>query len=293
MDSTIRSKIIANLLRILAGVSILITILIVISLVTESWGFFKEVSLSEFLFSTKWNPRAEHGQFGVVPLLVGTFMIVVISLIIAMPLGLGAAIYMSEYASYKVRRVVKPMLELLAGIPSVVYGLFALKYITPVIQSVLPQTSIFNALSASIAVGIMITPTIASLSEDALNSVPLAIKEASLALGATKFETVVKIIIPAAFSGITSAFILGVSRAIGETMIVAIAAGASPTLNLNPLESIQTMTGFIVNKVQGEVVIGTIEYQTIYAVALLLFVITLIFNIVAKRVVKRYQVKYN
>jgi phosphate transport system permease protein len=293
MDSTIRSKIIANLLRILAGVSILITILIVISLVTESWGFFKKVSLSEFLFSTMWNPRAEHGQFGVVPLLVGTFMIVVISLIIAMPLGLGAAIYMSEYASYKVRRVVKPMLELLAGIPSVVYGLFALKYITPVIQTVLPQTSIFNALSASIAVGIMITPTIASLSEDALNSVPLAIKEASLALGATKFETVVKIIIPTAFSGITSAFILGVSRAIGETMIVAIAAGASPTLNLNPLESIQTMTGFIVNKVQGEVVIGTIEYQTIYAVALLLFVITLVFNIVAKRVVKRYQVKYN
>lgn len=293
MDSTIKSKIIAMLLRLLAGISILITILIAISLVTESWGFFKEVSLLEFLFSTKWNPRAEQGQFGVVPLLVGTFMIVVISLIIAMPLGLGAAIYMSEYASYKVRRIVKPMLELLAGIPSVVYGLFALKYITPVIQSILPQTSIFNALSASIAVGIMITPTIASLSEDALNSVPLSIKEASLALGATKFETVVKIIMPAAFSGITSAFILGVSRAIGETMIVAIAAGASPTLNFNPLESIQTMTGFIVNKVQGEVVIGTIEYQTIYAVALLLFIITLVFNIIAKRVVKRYQVKYN
>lgn len=293
MDSTITSKIVAVILRLLASITIMITLLIIISLVVESLGFFKEVSVLEFLFSTKWNPKADHGQFGVVPLLVGTFMIVVLSMIIAMPLGLGAAIYMSEYAAHKVKRVVKPLLELLAGIPSIVYGLFALKYITPVIQTVFPQTSIFNALSAAIAVGIMVTPTIASLSEDAINSVPMAIKEASLALGATKFETVVKIIIPAAFSGITSAFILGVSRAIGETMIVAIAAGASPTLNLNPLESIQTMTGFIVNKVQGEVVIGTIEYQTIYAVALLLFIITLIFNVIAKRIIKRYQVKYN
>lgn len=292
MKTKFSERLIEKLLFLFACVSIVITILIIIILIVNSTQFFQKVSIREFLLTTEWNPVEHNGQFGVIPLLVGTLQIVVLSMIVAIPMGLGAAIFMSEYASYKVRKIVKPIIEILAGIPSVVYGFFALKYITPVLQSILPQTSIFNALSASIAVGIMITPTIASLSEDALNSVPKAIKEASIGLGLTKFETVSRISIPAALSGIIASIILGISRAIGETMIVAIAAGASPVLTFNPLNSIQTMTGFIVNKVQGEVVVGSIEYLSIYAVALLLFIITLCFNMISKRIATKYQIKY-
>ncbi|GBU10875.1 phosphate ABC transporter permease [Erysipelotrichaceae bacterium] len=293
MKKSFSESVIEWIIRIFAGLSIVITIAIVAILITESIPFFREVSIFEFLGTKTWSPNSEPGNFGVLPLLIGTFMIVIISAIFALPLGLGAAVYMSEYATPKVRAWVKPILEILAGIPSVVYGFFALKFITPIIQMIFPGTSVFNAMSAAIAVGIMITPTVASLSEDALKSVPTAIREASYALGTTKFETITKIVIPAGFSGIMSSFILAISRAIGETMIVAVAAGATPVLTFNPLNSIQTMTGYIVNKVQGEVVVGTIEYQTIYAVALLLFVITLFFNYFAKFIAKRYQNKYD
>lgn len=293
MEKKISEIIIETVIKLFAAVSIFITILIVYTLIREAIPFFSEVNIIDFLTGTQWNPSGSVGRFGVVPLLVGTFMIVIISSLFALPIGLGAAIYMSEYAKANVRAWVKPILEILAGIPSVVYGFFALKFITPVIQGIFPEASVFNALSAAIAVGIMIIPTIASLSEDALRSVPVAIREAAYGLGITKFETVTQIVVPAAFSGIMSSFILGISRAIGETMIVAIAAGATPVLTFSPLDSIQTMTGYIVNKVQGEVVVGSLEYQTIYAVALLLFVLTLGFNYISKYVARKYQIKYD
>lgn len=293
MKKTMSEKIIEVIIKLFAGISIVITAAIVLTLIIEAIPFFKEVSVIEFLTKTVWNPSGEVGRYGIIPLIVGTFMIVIISAIFALPIGLGAAIYMSEYAAPKVRAWVKPILEILAGIPSVVYGFFALKFITPVIQTIFPETSVFNALSAAIAVGIMITPTVASLSEDALRAVPNAIREAAYGLGMTKFETVTQIVVPAGFSGIMSSFILAISRAIGETMIVAVAAGATPVLTFNPLNSIQTMTGYIVSKVQGEVVVGSLEYQTIYAVALVLFILTLGFNYIAKWVAKKYQIKYD
>ncbi len=292
MNKSLKETIIEIMIKLFASVSILTTVMIIFTLVSQSIPFFAHVPITEFLFGTVWSPVGANPSFGVVPLVIGTFMIVVISSMIALPLGLGAAIYMSQYASHKTRAIIKPILELLAGIPSVIYGFFALRFITPIIQMIFPQASIFNALSAGIAVGIMILPTVASLSEDAMHAVPISIKEASLALGTTEYETTTRVLIPAAFSGIVSSFILALSRAIGETMIVAIAAGATPALTLSPLNSIQTMTGFIVNKVQGEVVVGSVEYQTIYAVALLLFVLTLFFNYIAKYVAKKYQNKY-
>ncbi len=293
MKKSFTERIIEFIIRLFAALSILVTVAIVVTLIMESVPFFREVSIVEFLTTTVWSPNSQPGQFGVIPLLIGTFMIVIISAIFALPMGLGAAVYMSEYATPKIRSWVKPILELLAGIPSVVYGFFALKFITPVVQMIFPQASVFNALSAAIAVGIMITPTVASLSEDALKAVPTSIREASYGLGTTRFETIKNIIIPAGFSGIMASFILAISRAIGETMIVAIAAGATPVLTFSPLNSIQTMTGYIVNKVGGEVVVGSLEYQTIYAVALLLFILTLFFNYIAKYVAKKYQNKYD
>lgn len=293
MEKTFSEKIIEFIIKLFAAFSIFITVVIVLTLIVQAVPFFKEVSIFDFLTGTEWNPSGSVGRYGVQPLLIGTFLIVIISAAFSLPIGLGAAIYMSEYAPTKIRNWVKPILEILAGIPSVVYGFFALKFITPVIQQIFPEASVFNALSAAIAVGIMIIPTVASLSEDALRSVPNAIREAAYGLGITKYETVTQIVVPAGFSGIMSSFILAISRAIGETMIVAIAAGATPILTFNPLNSIQTMTGYIVNKVQGEVVVGSLEYQTIYAVALLLFILTLGFNYISKYVARKYQIKYD
>jgi len=283
---------IEGIIRIFAFISIVITLIIIFTLIKESIPFFMQVNIFSFLTGTEWVPTENAAKYGVLPLLVGTFMIVIISAVIALPIGLGAAIFISEYASVKIRAWMKPVLEILAGIPSVIYGFFALKYITPILQTILPTTNIFNALSGAIAVGIMITPTIASLSEDALKAVPNTLREAAYGLGMTKAETIIGVVIPSAISGIVSSFILGISRAIGETMIVAIATGATPILTFNPLDSIQTMTGYIVNKVQGEVVVGSLEYQTIYAVALLLFCITLGFNYLAKKVTKKFSNKY-
>lgn len=276
-----------KILVIFAGISILTTVAIVLTLFGETIGFFKEVSIVEFFTSTKWTPTLKPRNFGVLPLLVGTLMIAIGSSIVALPMGLGSAIYLSEYAPRKVRKIIKPVLEILAGIPSIVYGFFALNFITPMIQKIFPETQIFNALSASIAVGIMTLPMVASLCEDAMMAVPDSIRNGAYALGSTKFEVATKVVIPATFSSIASAFVLAISRAIGETMIVAIAAGQSPELTLNPLESIQTLTGFMVNISMGDIQYGTIEYNTVFVVGSLLFVVTFIMNIIAKVFVNR------
>ena len=288
----IKEFIIEKLLFIFAGISVLTTIAIVFTLFGETFLFFKEVSIVEFFTSSKWTPTLQPRNFGILPLFIGTMMIAFGSSIIALPLGLGSAIYLSEYAPRKVRKVIKPTLEVLAGIPSIVYGFFALTFITPLIRSILPQTQIFNAASASIAVGIMIIPMVASLSEDAMMAVPDSIRQGAYALGSTKLEVATKVIVPATKASIGAAFVLAISRAIGETMIVAIAAGQSPVLTLNPLESIQTMTGFMVNISMGDIQHGTIEYKTVFAVGALLFIITFIMNLISRMIVKKGKEGY-
>ncbi|WP_297435721.1 phosphate ABC transporter permease subunit PstC [uncultured Clostridium sp.] len=283
-------KIIENILRVFAFISIGITGLIILSLIVESVGFFKEVSLSEFLTGTTWSPLMKPQHFGILPLINGTVLIALIASVVALPIGLAAAIYLSEYASKKVKNIVKPVLEILAGIPSIVYGYFALTVLTPFLKIFIEDIEIFNVLSASIAVGIMIIPLVSSLSEDAMSSVPSIVKNGAYAMGATKFEVIRKIVIPASLSGIISSFILAISRAIGETMIVAIAAGAKPQMTLNPLESIQTMTGYMVSVAMGDISFGSIEYKTIFAVGAVLFLLTFILNIIAKRIVKKGKV---
>ena len=279
--------IIEKVLVLFAAISILTTAAIIVTLFGETIGFFQEVPILDFFTGTKWAPTLKPRNFGVLPLLIGTIMIAAGSSIVALPMGLGSAIYLSEYAPKKVRKIIKPVLEILAGIPSIVYGFFALNFITPIIQKILPQTQIFNALSASIAVGIMTLPMVASLCEDAMMAVPDSVRKGAYALGSTKFETATKVIIPATFSSIASAFVLAISRAIGETMIVAIAAGQSPVLTLSPLKSIQTLTGFMVNISLGDIQYGTIEYNTVFAVGALLFGVTFLMNIVAKAIVNR------
>lgn len=275
-----------------SAITVAITLIIVIILFSETIQFFGEVSIVEFFTGTQWTPTLVPKHFGILPLVSGTLMIAIGSSIISLPIGLGSAIYLSEYANPHVRKVVKPMLELLAGVPSIVYGFFALTTITPFLQWLLPNTEVFNAASASIAVGIMTIPMVASLSEDAMMAVPDSIRKGAYALGATRFEVSTKVIIPATISSIASAFVLAVSRAIGETMIVAIAAGQNPIMTLNPLQSIQTMTGFMVNLALGDIQQGTIEFKTIFAVGALLFTITLIMNVLARKIVKKFQEVY-
>lgn len=284
----LKESIIAMLLKLIAAVSILTTIGIVLSLAQETISFFSEVSIREFFTNTKWTPTLEPRNFGILPLLTGTMMIAVGSSIISLPLGLGSAIYLSEYAPRRARSILKPTLEVLAGIPSIVYGFFALTFITPIIQKILPQTEVFNVASASIAVGIMIIPMVASLSEDAMMAIPDSIRQGAYALGSTKMEVALKVVLPGCISSIAAAFVLAISRAIGETMIVAIAAGANPQLTLNPLKSVQTMTGFMVNISLGDIQHGSIEYKTVFAVGTLLFIITLVMNIISKIIVKRF-----
>jgi phosphate transport system permease protein len=273
-------------------VSILTTVGIVVVLVTESAGFFREVPLLEFLTGTRWSPLFADQHFGILPLLNGTLLIALGAMVIALPIGLTSAIYLSEYASLKVRGVIKPVLEVLAGIPTVVYGYFALTFVTPIIRTIFPQTGIFNAASGAIVVGIMIIPMVASLSEDALNAVPQSLREAAYGLGATKFEVSTKVVVPAALSGIVASFILAISRAIGETMAVTLAAGATPKMTLNLLESVQTMTAYIVQISLGETPHGTLEYSTIFAVGLILFLITLGMNLLSQRITRRFREVY-
>jgi phosphate transport system permease protein len=281
-----------NVFLFFAMISIFTTVGIILTLVINSKGFFSDVSLWEFLTGREWTPLFADPHFGILPLVAGTLIITVGAAIIALPIGLCSAIYLSEYAKPRVRKIIKPFLEILAGIPSIVYGFFALTYITPILKKIIPQTEIFNAASASIAIGIMIIPLVSSLSEDALKAVPNSLRHGAYALGATKLETSLGVVVPAAISGISASFVLAISRAIGETMIVTIAAGARPNLTLNPLESVQTMTAFIVQISQGDNPHGTVGFYSLYAVGLVLFVLTLGLNILSHHIVEKYREEY-
>jgi phosphate transport system permease protein len=281
-----------KVLFVIAAISILTTVGIVFVLVEESFKFFRQVPFFEFITGTKWTPLFANPQYGVLPLVMGTMVVTVIGSIVALPLGLGSAIYLSEYAPDRVRTVLKPVLEILAGIPTIVYGFFALTFVTPIIQSIFPGTSVFNALSAGIVVGIMIIPMISSLSEDAMSAVPNSLRNAAYALGSTKLEVAIKIVVPAAFSGIVASFVLGLSRAIGETMIVTLAAGALPSMSANPLQSVQTLTAYIVSVASGDTTFGSAQYLTMYSVGILLFVITLVMNILASYISRKFREEY-
>lgn len=283
---------IPKILALFAFISIFTTVGIVAILIFESVNFFRAVPFLDFITGTKWTPLFEPAQFGVLPLIAGTLMITVIASIVAIPIGLGSAIYLSEYAPARVRNIVKPILEILAGIPTIVYGFFALTFVTPVLRFIIPQTEIFNALSAGIVVGIMIIPIISSMSEDAMVAVPNSLRNGAYALGATRFEVAVKIVVPAALSGIVASFVLGLSRAVGETMIVTLAAGSLPNLEFNPLKSIQTLTAYIVSVSSGDTRYGSVEYLTIYAVGITLFVMTLLMNILAGYISRKFREEY-
>ena len=275
-----------------ATLSIFTTIGIVSVLLFEAILFFQEVSLWEFLGSTKWTPLFASKHFGIWPLIMGTMLTSVGAMFIALPLGLLSAIYLSEYAPDRVRRILKPVLEVLAGIPTVVYGYFALLFVTPILRGISDDISVFNGLSASIVMGIMILPMVSSLSEDAMQAVPRSLREGAYALGATKLEVSTRVVVPAALSGIVAAFILAMSRAIGETMIVTIAAGQNPTFTLNPFVPIETMTAYIVQVSLGDTPTGTLEFKTIFAVALSLFLITLGMNLLSQYFVRRFREEY-
>ena len=293
MKSNYYKELVAEkLLALCAYLTVLTTILIVYILLTESFQFFKTVSMAEFMFGTRWEPLLDPKSFGVLPLLFGTLMIVVGSAFVCIPIGLTTAIFLSQYASKKVRRIIKPVLEVLAGIPTVVYGYFALTFITPILRIFIPDTEIFNALSGAIVVGIMILPMGASLCDDALQAVPKSLKQGGYALGTTSYEVTTGIMIPSAFSGIMASFVLAISRAFGETMAVTLAAGATPRFTLNPLESIQTMTAYIVQVSLGDTPAGGIEYQTIFAVAGLLFLVTLVMNLLSNFIMNKYREVY-
>jgi phosphate transport system permease protein len=275
-----------------ALLSIVTTIGIIVVLTIETAAFLKEVPVADFLFGTEWTPLFAVPRFGVLPLVTGTLLVSVIAMLVALPMGLLSAIYLSEYADERLRRTVKPILEILAGVPTVVYGYFALLFVTPLLQRVVPGMSGANALSPGIVMGLMILPLVSSLSEDAMRGVPRGLREGSYALGATKMQTSLKVVVPAAFSGITAAFILAVSRAIGETMIVAIAAGQQPRLTLDPTVPIETMTAYIVQVSQGDTPQGTLEYRTIFAVGMLLFIGTFGLNLVSAWLRERYREEY-
>ncbi|QOJ15786.1 MAG: phosphate ABC transporter permease subunit PstC [Planctomycetia bacterium] len=283
-----------------ALVTILVTAGIIFVLLDECFGltpgkvgFFQAVSISEFLTGTEWKPMIEPRSFGVLPLVSGTLMVAFGALLVALPIGLATSIFLSEYAPPWLRQIFKPVLELLAGVPTVVYGYFALTFITPyLIRGIFPDVQIFNALSAAVVVGIMIVPTVCSLCDDAFRAVPRSLREAAYGLAATKLEVSTRVVLPAALSGVIAAVLLAFSRAIGETMAVALAAGMTPHLSLNPLTSIQTMTGYIVQVVGGDAPAGSLEYQTIFAVGLSLFAMTFIVNVVAQRIFARFREAY-
>ncbi|MEJ9281929.1 phosphate ABC transporter permease subunit PstC [Ureibacillus thermosphaericus] len=286
-------KIMPILLLLAALISVVTTLGIVFTLIFETFEFFRRVSIVEFLFGTEWYPFSSGSpSFGVLPLILGTFKVTLIAIGVAVPIGLSVAIYLSEYASDRTRKIVKPILEVLAGVPTIVYGFFALTFVTPILQTLIPSLKLFNALSPGIVVGIMILPSIISLSEDAMNSVPNAIREGALALGATKFEVSLKVVLPAALSGIVASIVLGISRAIGETMIVSLAGGATPTFDFNITGSIQTMTAYIVQVSSGDAGYGTTIYYSMYAVGFTLFIFTLLMNLVAQYISKRFREEY-
>ena len=288
VSQSLTERLVGGLLFACAGLTVLTTVGIVAVLLWESVRFFGDVSPVEFFGSAQWTPQFADAHFGVWPLVAGTFLITAIAALVAIPCGLLAAVYVAEYAHPKTRRVVKPALELLAGVPTVVFGYFALTAVTPLLRAVLPGVGIYNALSAGLVVGVMTIPIVASLSEDALQAVPRRIREGAYALGATKGEVVWGAAVPSALSGIVASFILAISRAVGETMVVVLAAGSSPRLTLDPREAIQTMTAFIVQVSLGDTPQGTPVYRSLFAVGLLLFAVTLAMNLIASRLVLRF-----
>ncbi len=277
------------LLKAIASVSIITTIGIVITLANETIMFFREISMYSFFTEKEWLPFFEEPKFGILPLICGTLLVTTIAMIVAIPIGLGCAVFLNEYASHFVRKVLKPILELLAGIPTIVYGFFALTIVTPALQRVIPDLQFFNAISPGIVIGIMMVPTIASLSEDAMGAVSKGIKEASLGLGATRFETVRKVVFPAAFTGIMAAILLAASRAIGETMIVVIAGGSTPNVSIDPTHSIQTLTAYIVQVSLGDAPHGTIAYYSMYAVGATLLMFTFMMNMISQQIMYRFR----
>ncbi|WP_245630303.1 phosphate ABC transporter permease subunit PstC [Amphibacillus sediminis] len=285
-------KFIPKLLFVVAFLSILTTVGIVLVLVTETFEFFQRVSVIEFFTGTVLKPLSQNPEFGVLPLINGTIVSSVIAMLVAGPIGIMTAVFLSEYASDRVRRLLKPILELLAGIPTIVYGFFAFTFVTPLLRQFIPELDATNILSPGLVMGIMIIPMIASLSEDAMSAVPNSIREGALALGATKLEVTFKVIIPAAFSGIVASFVLGISRAIGETMIVTIASGSSKNFTFDVTKSMQTMTAYIVEVAGGDASTGSTIYYSLYAVAMTLFVFTLLMNILARFVSRRFREEY-
>ena len=283
-----RERVVQAVLLMCGLVSVFTTVGIIAVLSLQAFEFFKEVPIWKFLTDTQWTPLFSDQHFGILPLLTGTMLVSIIALLVSVPLGLVIAIYLSEYAASPVRKVIKPFLEVLAGIPTIVYGYFALVTVTPLLQNVFPTLAGFNAISPGIVMGIMILPLVTSLSEDAMRVVPQALREGSYALGASKLQVSLSVVVPSAFSGIIASIILAFSRAIGETMIVAIAAGQSTTINLNPLNSVSTMTAYIVQVSQGDTPYGTLSYNTIFAVAITLFLFTFLLNIISFRIRKRF-----
>ncbi len=275
-----------------ACVSVLTTLGIVYVLVSESVAFFQHVPLLSFLTDRQWTPLFDDAHFGIAVLLAGTLSSSAVALVIAIPLGTIIAIYLSEFAGHKTRETMKPLLELLSGVPTIIYGYFALLFVTPLLQRLFPELPGFNVLSAGIVMGIMIIPYVSSLSEDAMRAVPMSLREGSYAMGATRYQTAVKVVVPAALSGIAAAYILGVSRAVGETMILAVAAGMQPNLSLNPLEPAATITSFIVQVALGDLPHGSIGYQTIFAAGLTLMLLTLVFNLIGFWLRRRYREAY-
>jgi phosphate transport system permease protein len=285
-------RIIQGILFLAAFFAVAVTIAIVVVLVNESLGFFAQVSIFDFLTDTEWTPLFSIKHFGVLPLVTGTLVVAAVALAIAIPLGTIIAIYLSEFAPYKVRETVKPFLELLEGVPTVVYGYFALLFVTPMLQIFIPGLPGFNMLGAGIVMGIMIIPYVSSVSEDAMRAVPMHIREGSYAMGATRFQTATRVVTPAATSGIVAAYILGISRAIGETMVVAVAAGTQPNLTLNPMEGAATITAYIVQVSLGDLPHGSLEYQSIFAVGLVLLLMTLLFNVLGHLLRWRFREVY-
>jgi phosphate transport system permease protein len=287
----VKEKLIEIILLLCALSSIFITFAIVYTLIVEAVPFFKVVDLKEFLTETQWTPLFESPKYGIAPLVAGTLMTTVIALLIAIPFGMITSVYLSEFATVRVREIFKPLLELLAAVPTVVYGYFAMLFVTPLLQKIFPDLGAFNALSAGLVMGIMIIPYVSSLSEDAMRAVPQSLREGSLALGASKFQTSFQVVAPSAFSGIASAFVLAISRAIGETMVVAIAAGLQPRFSFNPTDSTATLTAYIVQVSLGDLPHGSIGYQTIYVAGLTLFVFTFSLNLVGQRIRSRLEKK--
>src|SRR5215216_4655014 len=291
-------KVVYGLLAACAALSVLTTTAIVISLVVPSIQFFGGVSITDFLFGTDWGPTFTPASFGVLPIVVGTLSVTLWAMVFAIPIGLASAIFLSEYASRRVRKTIKPILEVLAGIPTIAFGYFALIFITPQLQKIWPghflggPPLIFSVLGGGLAIGLMIVPIIASISEDAMSAVPRGLREGAYALGATKAKVATRVVFPAAFSGIVASIVLAISRALGETMIVVLAAGSNPNLTFNPVESIQAMTSYIATTATGDISTGSLEYKSVFAVGALLFAMTLVMNVVSIRLVRRYREVY-